>query len=211
VAEVRRGSSSRRRAQPHDLQPQLSSLSLSVCLLLPVSARNCIRIARGRYEKSLLHAYVGRKLKSRSFRSLWISRINAGSRLYSLPYGRLVSGLAQLDVRLNRKMLSELAAREPFTFRSIVEQVKEITRPPLCDFPSHGLVQSELVVNVRRQRSSEEGGDVWRVEQANNTRRFLESWYGRELHQRREDSSRQQPVTAGGGSRPQQQPQAQVQ
>ena len=184
---------------------------LCLCSSLSALARNCIRIARGRYEKSLLHAYVGRKLKPRSFRSLWISRINAGSRLYALPYGRLVSGLQQLDVRLDRKMLSELAAREPFTFRSIVEQVKAVTRPPLLHFPSHGLLQSELVVNVRRQPGGgDDSGEVWRVEQANKTRQFLESWYGRELQQRRQDSSQQAPVTAGGGSRPPQQPQAQV-
>ena len=158
-----------------------------------VAARHCIRIARNRYEKSLLHAYVGRKLKARTFRSLWITRINAGSRLYSLPYGRFVSGLAALDVRLNRKMLSELAHREPYSFRSLVEQVKAMTQPPLTDFPSHGRVHSDLVVSVRPPEG--QLPLTHRRVQVQATRRFLEEYYAAQLEQRRQQSAQRVSVT----------------
>lgn len=113
-------------------------------------ARNCIRIARNRYEKSLLHAYVGRKLKAREFRSLFITRINAGARLYGLQYNQLIDGLKKMDIDLNRKMLSELAIYEPYTFRSIVEQVKASTKvSTIHHLPKLGHVQTSLVTNKK--------------------------------------------------------------
>ncbi|KAG2496505.1 hypothetical protein HYH03_005330 [Edaphochlamys debaryana] len=86
--------------------------------------RNCINIARLRVEKALQHAYVGRKLKKRYWRSVWITRINAGSREHGMSYSTLITGLKQENVQLNRKVLSELAMAEPFSFRALVEQVR---------------------------------------------------------------------------------------
>ena len=145
-------------------------------------ARNCIRLARNRYEKSLLHAFVGRKLKARQFRSLWITRINAATRLYALPYGRFVHGLSSIHCQLNRKSLAALAVTEPFTFRSLVEQVKAATRTDSSGqqreveqhYPSYGKLHTALVVTVK----GPEGGAVThrRVE-AEQTRLALETYY----------------------------------
>ena len=136
---------------------------------------------------------MGRKLKARTFRSLWISRINAGSRLYQLPYGRFINGLASLDIRLNRKMLSELSHKEPYTFRSLVEQVKQMTAPPLTDFPQHGLVQSQLVVHINRGGGEE--AMTHRRRQATATRRFLEEHYAKQLEDKRKEQAQQVSVS----------------
>jgi len=69
-------------------------------------------------------AYIGRKLKKRDFRRLWITRINIASRQHGLPYSRLIAGLNKADVRLDRKQLSELAIHEPAAFGKLVEQAK---------------------------------------------------------------------------------------
>ncbi|KXZ41492.1 hypothetical protein GPECTOR_433g310 [Gonium pectorale] len=87
-------------------------------------ARNCIRIARRGVEKALQHAYVGRKLKKRHWRSVWIQRINAGTREHGMSYTTFVTGLKEENVQLNRKVLSELAMNEPFSFKALVEQVR---------------------------------------------------------------------------------------
>ncbi|KAG2424649.1 hypothetical protein HXX76_014373 [Chlamydomonas incerta] len=87
-------------------------------------ARNCIKIARLRVEKALQHAYVGRKLKKRHWRSVWIQRINAASREHGMTYTGLITGLKAENVALNRKVLSELAMSEPFSFKALVEQVR---------------------------------------------------------------------------------------
>ena len=136
---------------------------------------------------------MGRKLKARTFRSLWISRINAGARLYRLPYGRFVHGLAALDIRLNRKMLSELSVKEPYSFRSLVEQVKVMTAAPLTDFPQHGLVQSELVVHVHREGAEEAMSH--RRRQAMQTRSFLEQHYAKQLDDRRSQQAQKVSVS----------------
>mmetsp|Transcript_26825 Transcript_26825/g.79664 ORF Transcript_26825/g.79664 Transcript_26825/m.79664 type:complete len:118 (-) Transcript_26825:645-998(-) len=87
-------------------------------------AKNCIKIARSRVEKALQHAYVGRKLKKREWRTLWIARINAAAREHRMPYAQFMSGLASQNVSLNRKALSELAMTEPFSFKALVDQVR---------------------------------------------------------------------------------------
>jgi len=76
--------------------------------------------------KALLNAYYGRKLKKRDMRSLWIQRINAACREQELKYNHLVCGLRQDNITLNRKSLSELAIHEPYSFKAIVERVKEM-------------------------------------------------------------------------------------
>jgi large subunit ribosomal protein L20 len=69
-------------------------------------------------------AFVGRKLKKRDMRSLWITRLNIASRAQGLPYSRLIAGLAKADIRLDRKQLSELAIHQPEAFAQIVAQAK---------------------------------------------------------------------------------------
>lgn len=128
-------------------------------------AKNCIRIARQRVEKGLQYAFRDRRNKKREMRSLWITRINAGTRQYGVcdslgwleiffcccacllqlfacvffsstcdlvnflvemqvKYSELISGLQQQNIQINRKMLSELAMNEPYSFRALVNQVK---------------------------------------------------------------------------------------
>ncbi|PNW88964.1 hypothetical protein CHLRE_01g052350v5 [Chlamydomonas reinhardtii] len=93
-------------------------------------ARTCINIARLRVEKALQHAYVGRKLKKRHWRSVWIQRINAASREHGMSYTGLITGLKAENVALNRKVLSELAMSEPFSFKALVEQVRHMRGLP---------------------------------------------------------------------------------
>jgi len=85
---------------------------------------NCFRTAIQRVEKALQYAYRDRRTKKRDMRSLWIVRINAGTRQYGLTYARFMHGLKRLGIELDRKQLSELAATEPSAFKSIVDQVK---------------------------------------------------------------------------------------
>ncbi len=70
------------------------------------------------------NAFVGRKLKKRDYRSLWINRINIASREAGLSYSRLIAGLQKADIRLDRKQLSELAIHQPEAFKQIVGQAK---------------------------------------------------------------------------------------
>jgi large subunit ribosomal protein L20 len=74
--------------------------------------------------KSLWYAYRDRRARKRDLRRLWIARINAAARLNGTTYSRLVHGLKQADVRLNRKMLAELAVRDPQAFRAVTEAVR---------------------------------------------------------------------------------------
>lgn len=69
------------------------------------------------------HAYRDRRLKKRVFRSLWIVRLNAGAREHTLSYARLIKGLREKKVGLNRKALSEIAIHHPEVFKKIVEEV----------------------------------------------------------------------------------------
>ncbi len=87
-------------------------------------AKNCYRIAIQRVEKALRYAYRDRRNKKRDFRALWIQRINAAVREHGLIYSRFIAGLKTAKIDLDRKILSDLAIREPETFASIVEKVK---------------------------------------------------------------------------------------
>ena len=75
--------------------------------------------------KALKHAYVGRKLKKRDFRKLWIQRINAAARANGMSYSRFMNGLKLAGVEVNRKMLSEMAINDPQGFAKLVEVAKE--------------------------------------------------------------------------------------
>ena len=74
--------------------------------------------------KSFSYAYVGRKLRKREFRQLWIARINAAARQNGLSYSKLINLLKVNNIEINRKMLSEMAIHDPEGFTNLVEQVK---------------------------------------------------------------------------------------
>ena len=82
------------------------------------------RAARERLEKSLQYAYRDRRNKKRDFRGLWIQRINAGVREHGLTYSQFIHGLKLAGIELDRKVLSDLAIREPEAFAGIVTQAK---------------------------------------------------------------------------------------
>jgi large subunit ribosomal protein L20 len=88
--------------------------------------RKNYRTAKEAVEKSLVYSYRDRKNRKRDFRTLWNVRINAAVRKYDLNYSRFINGLKKLDIRLNRKILSNLAASEPDAFGKIVEKVKTV-------------------------------------------------------------------------------------
>lgn len=81
-------------------------------------------VAKNAVEKGWVYAYVGRKLKKRNFRSLWIQRINAGAREHGLSYSRFMHLLSQKGIELNRKVLADLAMNEPAAFKAIIDAVK---------------------------------------------------------------------------------------
>ena len=74
--------------------------------------------------RSLRSAYVGRKLKKRQFRQMWIARINAAARMNDISYSRLMDGLKKANIDINRKMLSEMAIYDPAGFAKLVEAAK---------------------------------------------------------------------------------------
>ncbi len=86
--------------------------------------KNTFRIAVERVEKGLQYAYRDRRTKKREFRRLWIQRINAGARQHGLTYSQFINGLSRAGIELDRKVLSDIAVREPATFKSLVEQAQ---------------------------------------------------------------------------------------
>ena len=86
--------------------------------------KNTIRVARQAMEKAMQYAYRDRKAKKREFRSLWIQRINAGVRAEGLTYARFINGLTKSKIKLDRKVLAELAYNNPEAFKSIVKKVQ---------------------------------------------------------------------------------------
>ena len=86
--------------------------------------KNVWTIAKNAVEKAMLYSYRDRKVKKRTFRSLWISRINAGSRLHGISYSILMNKLNHKGILLNRKILADLAMNEPKAFKELVEQVR---------------------------------------------------------------------------------------
>lgn len=82
------------------------------------------RVALQKVEKGLQYAYRDRKAKKRTFRSLWITRINAGVREHGLTYSKFIFGLEKSGINLDRKVLAGLAMNEPESFNKIVQQAK---------------------------------------------------------------------------------------
>lgn len=83
------------------------------------------RTAREQVMKSGQYAYIGRKQKKRDFRALWITRINAACRLNDISYSRFINGLKKANVTLNRKVLADMAVREPEAFANLVDVAKK--------------------------------------------------------------------------------------
>ena len=100
--------------------------------------KKIIKMAKGKYGtrsrlyrraneamlKSLWYAYRDRRTRKRDLRRLWITRINAASRLNGLPYSRFIYGLKEANINLNRKMLADMAVRHPEAFTEVVEKAK---------------------------------------------------------------------------------------
>ena len=86
--------------------------------------KNVFRVAVQAVEKAGQYAYRDRKVKKRQFRSLWIQRINAGCRLNGIKYSTFINGLKKVNLNFNRKVLADIAALEPESFKEIVNKVK---------------------------------------------------------------------------------------
>jgi large subunit ribosomal protein L20 len=84
--------------------------------------KNTITNANAAADRSLQHNYIGRKEKKRNFRALWIQRINAACRLHGVTYSRFISGLLRAGIAIDRKVLADLAVREPDAFKALVDQ-----------------------------------------------------------------------------------------
>jgi len=90
-----------------------------------LSKHNVIRAAKPAVLRSLASAYVGRKLKKRDYRKLWIARINAAARQNGISYSQLMNGLKKAGIEINRKMLSEMAIYDAKGFTALVEAAKK--------------------------------------------------------------------------------------
>ena len=86
--------------------------------------KNTIRAAKAAVDKAMMYAYRDRKNKKRTFRALWIQRLNAAVREFGLTYSRFIDGLNRAGIEIDRKVLSELAIHEPAAFKAIVDQAK---------------------------------------------------------------------------------------
>jgi large subunit ribosomal protein L20 len=88
-------------------------------------AKSCFSIAIERVEKAMQYATRDRRNRKRDFRVLWIQRINAATRQYDMIYSTFINGLKKLNIAIDRKMLSEMAIREPKAFEGLVNEVKK--------------------------------------------------------------------------------------
>jgi large subunit ribosomal protein L20 len=86
--------------------------------------KNTFRTATQAVDKAGQYAYRDRRVRKRNFRALWIQRINAGVREHGLTYGRFIDGLNRAGIEVDRKVLSDLAIREPEAFKSLVVQAQ---------------------------------------------------------------------------------------
>jgi len=86
--------------------------------------KNIFRVAVQAVEKAQQYHYRDRRTKKRNFRALWIQRINAASRELGLTYGRFINGLGKAGIEIDRKVLADLAVREPQAFAALVEKAK---------------------------------------------------------------------------------------
>ncbi|WP_185878027.1 50S ribosomal protein L20 [Blattabacterium cuenoti] len=80
-------------------------------------------VAKNAVEKSFLYSFYGRKKRKRDFRSLWIQRINAGSRKYGISYSRFIKKLSDKNIKLNRKVISDISMNDPISFKKLIDMV----------------------------------------------------------------------------------------
>jgi large subunit ribosomal protein L20 len=92
--------------------------------------KNTFRIANQAVEKAGQYAYIGRKLKKRQYRALWIQRINAAAREHGMTYGRFIDGLNKAGIEVDRKVLANLAITEPAAFKALVDTAKKNASAP---------------------------------------------------------------------------------
>ncbi|HMN32641.1 MAG: 50S ribosomal protein L20 [Chitinophagaceae bacterium] len=86
--------------------------------------KNVYTVAKNVVEKGMTYKFVGRKLKKRDYRTLWIARINAAVRAEGMNYSTFINKLEKANITLNRKVLADLAMNEPDTFKNLIAQVK---------------------------------------------------------------------------------------
>jgi len=86
--------------------------------------KNVYTVAKNAVEKGMQYAYRDRKQKKRNFRSLWITRINAGARQHGMSYSEFMGKIHANDIQLNRKVLADLAMNHPEAFKAIAEKIK---------------------------------------------------------------------------------------
>ena len=86
--------------------------------------KNVWTVAKNAVEKAMLYAYRDRRNKKRTFRALWITRINAGARQHGMSYSQFMGKVKANNIELNRKVLADLAMNHPDAFKAVVDQVK---------------------------------------------------------------------------------------
>lgn len=86
--------------------------------------KNVYTVAKNVMEKGMTYSYVGRKLKKREYRTLWIARINAAVRAEGMNYSQFMHKLTEKKIGLNRKILADMAMNEPESFKSLIQSVK---------------------------------------------------------------------------------------
>ena len=89
--------------------------------------KNTIRVAMQAVEKAGQYAYRDRRVRKRKFRALWIQRINAAAREHGVTYGQFIHGLTQAGIEVDRKVLADIAVREPAAFKALVEKAQSAT------------------------------------------------------------------------------------
>jgi len=113
------------------------------------------RYAKEAVDRAQKFAYIGRKLKKRDFRSLWIIRINAAARLHNLSYSRLIHGLSLAEIEVNRKMLAEMAVRDPQGFTQIANAARKALGLDAVEAPS-AAAQAEADAEVKAAEAAAE-------------------------------------------------------
>ena len=91
-------------------------------------AKNCFRVAIERVEKALRYAYRDRRTRKRDFRGLWIQRINAAVREHGLTYSSFINGITKAGITIDRKVMADLAVKEPQSFKTLVDQAQVALR-----------------------------------------------------------------------------------
>ncbi|HXE00519.1 MAG TPA: 50S ribosomal protein L20 [Hyphomicrobium sp.] len=94
--------------------------------------KNTIRVAKQAVEKAQQYAYRDRKRRKRTFRALWIQRINAAVREHGLTYGRFINGLSNLGLEVDRKVLSDIAINDPAGFKALVDKAAAAASSPVA-------------------------------------------------------------------------------